>query len=192
MKYGVTQDVISKAGGLCLKFMRKVLKNIEVYIGALLLAVAFIDVMLQVLSRILPGNAISWTVELGEILLGAIIWIGIGAGVVIDDHVNLDFVVKRFPERVKKYLGVLNNIFFIIYLLLLGGLTYDLMLTYVRFDSKTTMLRLGLYWVRFPIVVGCVLAIIRLLIKTYNVIRNKEKMFQDMSKDLGLEGTTDA
>ncbi|MCP4405101.1 MAG: TRAP transporter small permease [bacterium] len=175
-----------------MKFMRKVLKNIEVYIGALLLAVAFIDVMLQVLSRILPGNAISWTVELGEILLGAIIWIGIGAGVVIDDHVNLDFVVKRFPERVKKYLGVLNNIFFIIYLLLLGGLTYDLMLTYVRFDSKTTMLRLGLYWVRFPIVVGCVLAIIRLLIKTYNVIRNKEKMFQDMSKDLGLEGTTDA
>ncbi len=175
-----------------MKFIRKFLKNVEIYIGALLLAIAFIDVMLQVLSRILPGNAISWTVELGEILLGTIIWIGIGAGVVIDDHVNLDFVVKRFPERVKKYLGVVNNIFFIIYLALLGGLTYDLMLTYIKFDSKTTMLQLGLYWVRFPIVVGCVLAIIRLVIKSYNVLTDKEKMFQELSIDREPGRATDA
>ena len=52
----------------------------EIFAGFILICI-FVDVALQVTSRLTPGNAIFWTVEVGEMLLAALIWMSIGPAV---------------------------------------------------------------------------------------------------------------
>ncbi|MDR1317771.1 MAG: TRAP transporter small permease subunit, partial [Spirochaetales bacterium] len=64
--------------------------RIDEVISAVLLICIFIDVALQVISRLTPGNAIFWTVEMGEILLAALIWMSVGPAVLRNSHVRFD------------------------------------------------------------------------------------------------------
>ncbi|MDK2933947.1 MAG: C4-dicarboxylate transporter, DctQ subunit [Clostridiales bacterium] len=157
----------------------KIIKNIDVYIGPIVLLMILIDVILQVVSRLLPGNAISWTVEVGEMLLGALIWLGISVGVLKNAHVGFDLIVKKFPPKIKKAFGLVDNTLFIVYLILLGSFTVQLLYYYTKLGSKSTILGISMFWVRMPILIGCILTTIRLLIKQYRVLRNQEIVFAD-------------
>ena len=97
-----------------------IIKRLDVSIAALLLGSAFINVLLQILTRITPGNAIPWTVEMGEILLAAIIWMGLGLGVLTNTHVRFDLILTKLPRRQKKILYIIGNIVFAVFLLILA------------------------------------------------------------------------
>jgi TRAP-type C4-dicarboxylate transport system permease small subunit len=155
----------------------RILDKIEVALGPIVLLVIFVDVFLQVLSRVIPGNAIAWTVELGEILLGALIWFGIGIGVTKNSHVGFDLLVSRFSPRWKKIFSLWNLNLFIVYLALLGVFTIQLLQSYLELSFKSTILQIGMFWVRLPILIGCVLTIIRLVIKEIRVLKDKEQMY---------------
>ncbi len=152
--------------------------SLDAYIVTLILIVIFFDVVLQIVTRLLPGNAIGWTGELGEILLGAIIWLGLSAAVKTNGHIGFDLFVTRLTPKGKRIFGLINTSIFIAYLAVLGYLTYGLMQSYLRFRYKMPILGLSMYWVRMPILIGCVLGIVRLCIRFYRVATGKEIMYQ--------------
>jgi len=165
----------------------RIIEAVEATIGPLILVIIFADIFMQVLSRVIPGNAISWTVELGEILLGALIWFGISTGVKTNSHVGFDLVVRSVDKRGKKALGIWNILVFIIYLVLLGSFTVQLLQYYQKLDSKSTILRVSMFWVRLPILVGCVMTTIRLLVKLVIVVRGKELMYSSGAESASLQ-----
>jgi len=165
----------------------RVVEAVEGAIGPFILVVIFFDIVMQVLSRIIPGNAISWTVELGEILLGALIWFGISSGVKKGSHVGFDLLVKAVGPRGKKALGIWNITVFIVYLVLLGIFTIQLLMYYQKLDSKSTILRISMFWVRLPILAGCVMTVIRLAVKLVNVIRGRELMYAASEEPVSLQ-----
>jgi len=154
-----------------------VLDRVDMAIGPIILFILFIDVLLQIVSRVTPGNALPWTVEVGESGLGALIWFGISVAVRNNNHVQFDLLVRSFRKGLKKAVGLFGYLCFTVYLVWLGILTIELLQHYLKMDSRTTILDISMFWVRMPILVGCVTTVIRLLIKQYRIVTNQEDVF---------------
>ena len=153
------------------------MKNLDGTVGYLLLFVILVVVFLQIMSRVLPGNTISWTLEVSEMLLGALIWLNISVGIISGAHVSFDLVVRRLPHKAQKFVVLLNNAIFIVYLVLLAAFTVQVLDYYLVLGAKSTILQISMFWVRMPILVGCVLTIIRLCIKEYRIFTDKETKY---------------
>ena len=154
-----------------------ILDRIDLAVAPTILVILFIDVILQILSRIIPGNALPWTVEVGESGLGALIWFGISVAVRNNNHVGFDLLVRSFPKSIRKAAGLFGYVCFTVYLFWLGLLTLELLMHYHKLDSRTTILDISMFWIRMPILIGCVVTLIRLVIKQYRIITNKEDVF---------------
>ena len=144
-----------------------ILKRLDVGIAATLMLGAFINVMLQITSRLTPGNAISWTVEMGEILLAGIIWMGIGMGVLNNTHVRFDLILTKLPHKQKRIFYIIGNIAFAIFLLILAYYTVNLLAFYIRSNTRTPSLRWNKAFIRAPVLIGCVIGAARMLIQAW-------------------------
>ena len=153
------------------------MKNLDGTVGYLLLFVILVVVFLQIMSRVLPGNTISWTLEVSEMLLGALIWLNISVGIISGAHVSFDLVVRRLPHKAQKFVVLLNNAIFIAYLVLLAAFTIQVLDYYLVLGAKSTILQISMFWVRMPILIGCVLTIVRLCIKEYRIFTDKETKY---------------
>lgn len=153
------------------------MKNLDGTVGYLLLFVILVVVFLQIMSRVLPGNTISWTMEVAEMLLGALIWLNISVGVISGAHVSFDLIVRRLPHKLQKFAVLLNNAIFILYLVLLAAFTIQVLDYYLVLGAKSTILQISMFWVRMPILIGCVVTIIRLCIKEYRIFTDKETKY---------------
>ncbi len=162
-----------------MKTITNILKKIDTIVATIVMAIIFFDVLLRIISRVLPGNAISWTVELGEVLLAALIWFGMSAGISNDSHVAFDIFLKNRSKKTKKVVGILSNLLFIAYLALLGFMTFNLLNFYIIKGTTTTILGIPMYMVRLPILLGSALGIIHLIFKTKKVITGEIEMFSN-------------
>ena len=161
----------------------------EIFAG-IILACVFIDVALQIISRLTPGNAIFWTVEVGEMLLAALIWMSIGPAVLSSSHVRFDLVLMKLPSKMRKYMYIFGNIIFAVFLLLIAYFLLDLMQFYKNNNTVTTGLRLNKFYVRIPMLVGCLIGTVRLLMKAWQFATNKLPLPIDLflSADAKNEG----
>lgn len=158
-------------------------RKFEAYLAAIVMAIIFIDVLLQILSRILPGQSLAWTGELGEIMMGCLIWFGTSAGIELDKHVAFDIFIKGRSAKLRKYVGILACTLFLAYLVTLGIMTFSLLRFYVEGGQVSTILRIPNYIVRAPILLGCILGSIRLIRKIYLVATGKIEMFKEVDFD---------
>ena len=152
----------------------KFLKRLDITLATFFMLAVFVNVMLQIVSRLTPGNAVPWTVEMGEILLAAIIWMGIGLGVVNNSHVRFDMLLTKLPHRTKKIFYVVGNIIFAVFLLILAYYTISLLSFYIKSNTRTPQLRWNKAYIRLPVLVGCVVGATRMLIQAW--LFAKEKM----------------
>jgi TRAP-type C4-dicarboxylate transport system permease small subunit len=156
-----------KPGILDTKGIQDTLKRIDVAFATLLMFSVFVDIMLQIISRVLPGRALPWTVEMGEILLAGIIWIGIGYGVLNNLHIRFDMILTKLPHKTKKIFYVAGNILFAVFLIILAYYAVYLLMFYLKSNTRTPALRWNKAFIRWPVLVGCVLGAIRLLIQAW-------------------------
>jgi TRAP-type C4-dicarboxylate transport system permease small subunit len=138
----------------------------EIFAGFILICI-FVDVALQVTSRLTPGNAIFWTVEVGEMLLAALIWMSIGPAVMTNSHVRFDLVILKMPRKARKYLYIFGNIIFAFFLVMIAFFLVELMLFYKNNNTVTTGLQLNKFYVRIPMLLGCVIGTFRLLVQAW-------------------------
>lgn len=163
-------------------------KNIDSWAALLIMILILIVVFLQIMSRVIPGNAISWTIEVGEMLLSALIWLAISVGVTNNAHVSFDLIVKNLPLKVRKVVVSINNFLFMGYLVLLGFFTVQVLGHYLVLSSTSTILGISMFWVRMPILIGCILTVIRLAVKQYRIFTGKEAItFSGSTQEGGVE-----
>ena len=143
------------------------LRQLDVTIATTFMLAVFINVMLQIISRLLPGSAIPWTVEMGEILLAGIIWMGIGLGVVNNSHVRFDLLLTKLPYKTKKIFFVIGNILFAVFLLILAYYAIELLTFYIKSNTRTPSLRWNKAIIRAPVLIGCVVGAARMLIQAW-------------------------
>jgi TRAP-type C4-dicarboxylate transport system permease small subunit len=141
--------------------------RIDEIISGILLICIFIDVALQVISRLTPGNAIFWTVEMGEILLAALIWMSVGPAVLRNSHVRFDLILIKTPLKMRKYLYIFGNIIFAIFLIMIAVILVQLMDCYKNHNTVTTSLQWNKFYVRMPMLAGCVIGAGRLIVQAW-------------------------
>ena len=144
-----------------------ILKRLDVTVATLLLLAVFIDILLQILSRLIPGNSIPWTVEMGEILLAGIIWMGIGLGVLNNSHIRFDLLLTKLPYKQKKIFYIIGNIVFAVFLLILAYYAIELIRFYIKSGTRTTSLRWNKAIIRAPVLIGCVVGAVRMLMQAW-------------------------
>jgi TRAP-type C4-dicarboxylate transport system permease small subunit len=141
--------------------------RIDEIVAALILVCIFVDVTLQVVSRLTPGNAIFWTVEVGEMLLAALIWMSIGPATLSNSHVRFDLILLKMSSKSRKYLYIFGNIIFAFFLVLIAFYLSQLMNFYRNNNTVTTGLQWNKFYVRIPMLLGCIIGTIRLLVQAW-------------------------
>ena len=149
------------------------LKRLDVIVVTLLMIAVFINVMLQIFSRIMPVRVVPWTVEMGEILLAAIIWMGLGLAVLNNTHVRFDMLLAKLPHKTKKIFYIIGNIVFAVFLCILAYHTITLLQFHLRLNNRTPMLGWNRAFIRAPVLIGCIVCSLRLLIQAFLFATNK-------------------
>lgn len=138
----------------------------------------FLVVCLQVLSRSLPGHSIPWTLEVGEILLGALIWFGIFVGIFTNSHISFDLIISKFPKKIRKFFEIINVFIFIVYLGLIAYVIIPTLQFHLKVGTQTVILGINIFWVRLPIFIGCILGVLSLLIILIKTLRNEAETYE--------------
>ena len=150
-----------------------ILKRLDVTIVTILMLFLFLNILLQIMSRLTPGRVVHWTVEMGEILIVAVIWMGIGVAVINNTHVRFDLVLSKLSHRTKKIFFVVGNIIFAAFLIMLAYYTIDLLAFHIRVNNRTPALRWSRALIRAPVLIGCAIGALRLLIQAWGFATEK-------------------
>ena len=145
--------------------------NFDKIISNTIVGLIFIDVMLQVISRILPGNAISWTLEVGEILLAALIWMGVGPGIANNSHVRFDLILMKLKRSWRKPVYIIGNMIFTLFLIVMAVLIVQLLIFYSQSNTRTTLLEVNKMYVRLPMLIGCAVGVVRLVVQSWGFMK---------------------
>jgi TRAP-type C4-dicarboxylate transport system permease small subunit len=150
----------------------KIIDYFEYYILAFSLLIILTGVILGIAYRWLPFT-LQWTVELCQTAFNWMVWIGISLCIKENTHTRLTFIYDLFPPDKKKILKIFSLVCFIFLLVVIGYNAAKMNLYYLEKEMKTPAMRLSYFWVRIPIVIGCVISIIRLIKITIEELTKK-------------------
>lgn len=103
--------------------MKKFLKNIELYLGAICSSAMVIILFLQVVSRYVFNSAFSWSEEVAIILFILSTYFGATAAIRTKQHLRLEFLTDKFSDKGKLIIEIVNNVFFALFnLVILTGI----------------------------------------------------------------------
>ncbi len=91
-----------------------VYNNIEKWFLIIMMAAMIVIIFAQVVTRYVLGNSLFWSEELGKFLFVWLSWIGVSAGMVNKEHIQitivLDALARRGFVRGKKIMELVGNL----------------------------------------------------------------------------------
>ena len=140
-----------------------IIQRLDVIASGIFLILIFVDVLLQVFTRITPNTiAVKWTVEMGSILLCAMLWVGLGQGISHKSHIRFTMLIEAFPPKIQKILEVFGDLVFFAFCLVLAYHTWSMLEFYAEHNTVTTILGWGKQWTKLPMFIGLLVAAVRL------------------------------
>ena len=151
-----------------MKKILKILSELDIYASGILLILMFLDCMLQILTRVAPTTAPKWTVEMGTILMCAMLWIGMGQGVRDEAHIRFTMIVDLFPRKAQKAFLILGDAVFLVFSVILAYYSFRMLEFYAQNHQSTTILGWEKCYTKAPMFIGLVVVVIRL---AYGIVR---------------------
>jgi len=123
-------------------------------IGACTALVMVILVTVHVLSRALFKKPLMGTVELEELMLVILVFLGMAYTQVQKKHISVDFLTSRFSERAQEILSIATSLLSTCLFFALSWQSILLSLTYLDKGVATFNLRIPLFWIIWIIALG--------------------------------------
>ncbi|MBM4761088.1 TRAP transporter small permease [Bacillus sp. B15-48] len=156
-----------------------ILRNIDRYSEKLIIALFMITmtilIFLQVVSRYVFGDSITWTEELSRYLFIWLIFLTIGIGFKENKHIGIDIVLDLLPKTLQKLIRQLTYILVLVLSLLFVWEGYILVLQMQMFGQTSANLQLPMWWVYLSLPVGFLLSTIRLIQASINLWLHKSE-----------------
>lgn len=150
--------------------MKRILRiyiNIEdIITSVLMICVVFFVFIASVLRWI--GYPLAWTTGLAELIFVWVIFLGANKALRLNQHIGVDYFVKKAPLHVREIINVITNIIIITFLIYLS--VEGIKLSLDNFNRKINNLSISYFYVTIAVPVGCLLMSITLSSKTYNKI----------------------
>lgn len=87
--------------------MKKVMSNIEEYIGGTIFLIMLIVLVVQIFSRQFLNIPLRWSEELSRFLFVYAGYFGVSASIKDNGHVFIDFFVKKFPQKIQVFINLI-------------------------------------------------------------------------------------
>ena len=149
----------------------KILKSIESALNKIegaVLIILLLAMILMAFGQVVLRNFFSGGIVWGDILLRhLVLWIGfLGAALATsgERHINIDALTRYLPERIKKAVGTLTNIFaaFVCYLLFRASLTF---INFEIANKNTVFGDVPSWWAQIIIQVGFGLLVFHFIVR---------------------------
>lgn len=161
--------------------VKKILRSILAVLSVILFAVLTCVTVWQVFTRQVLDSPSTWSEELSRLLF---VWLSfIGAAFLFGErgHIAVDFVARRFPPGVQKYLAAFVQViifFFAVVAMVWGGY----LASSIAWEQNLTALPFTIGWVYLVIPITGVCIAIFAVIDFIEVITGKEPPYPDVDE----------
>lgn len=161
------------------KGLLNIIKNFDYYIQPVLMITLLAAALLQVLYRFVPFIQTPWTLELITFLFSGSVWMGISLAVKENANVGIMSVYDRFPRKIRIFCKIFNNIIFAIMMIAFGYFGSMSLMSYVRLDKITPAMHAPYALMRFPILLGSIYTLYRIIQVLLLIKNHKDPEFFD-------------
>jgi len=151
----------------------KLLKRLDEWLIAILLAAMTLLTFAQVIMRYVFNSGFTWAQELTTILFAFMIFIGISYGVRVGAHIGVDALIKIFTPKVRRVVSVIAVLFCLMYagMVIYGSFQYVMKMKKIGIELEDLPVQMWL--VRAVLPIGFTLLALRFLPVLYNLISGK-------------------
>lgn len=157
-----------------MKNLLRILNGFEKAFITASMIVMVILIFLQVFTRYVLGDAMSWTEEASRYLFIWLIFLSVGIAFVEKRHIAIDLIMERLPKTLQRVLQQFVYILLMalsVFLLIQGYLLVEQMQT---FNQKSATLQIPMWIVYTSLPVGFLFAILRLVQASLHIYQDEE------------------
>ncbi len=151
--------------------MKKIIDNFEEYVAAVLFAMMFLTLILQIIFRQIIGIPLVWSEELSTFLYVYVGMMGIVIGVKHTQHVAIDIIYTRFSGITKQIVDTFLSI--VVVLMLIAIIYIGVVVTKNKASLQILTLGISSAYMYVALPIGASLMLIRFL---ENIVK-KKKLF---------------
>lgn len=153
--------------------MKKIFDNLEEILSAILFVIMFGILIAQIIYRQILNSPLVWSEELAILLFVYIGLLGISMGIKKKQHVYIDFLYKKFPEKFRKIADVFINV--VVFLSITGMIVigYKVFLRKRIFELIALKISAGWMYIALPLI--GILMLIRFIQSIFQSQREGEK-----------------
>lgn len=153
---------------------RKILLNLEEIIAGIFLIITTILVVTNVIFRYFLNSGIYWT---EEVATGSFVWtvfIGAAAAYKHGQHLGMDFLVEKVPERFSNIVVLVINVL----LTIINGYLFYLSTVYIyhSYRKPTPVLNVSSAYISSALTISFFLMTIRSIMFVYNDLKTIRKV----------------
>ncbi|GAB5606018.1 TRAP transporter small permease [Sideroxyarcus sp. TK5] len=151
----------------------KLLKRLDEWLIAILLAAMTLLTFAQVVMRYVFNSGFTWAQELTTILFAFMIFIGISYGVRVGAHIGVDALIKLFTPKVRRIVSIVAVLLCLLYagMVIYGSFQYVMKMKKIGIELEDLPVQMWL--VRAILPIGFTLLALRFLPVLYNLMRGK-------------------
>lgn len=148
-----------------------VLKVEELVAGALLIVISVL-VFLSAVARTI-GMPINWAQDVSLLAFGWLTFIGSDIIIKSGSLIRIDMVINKFPKFIQKILGLIFDVFMLLFLLIL--IVYGFLLVSQSWNRTFNTLKMSYAWCTLAVPVGSFFMFFSILGKLWKDIRRPIK-----------------
>jgi TRAP-type C4-dicarboxylate transport system permease small subunit len=124
-------------------------------------------VFLQVFGRFFLPTPLCWTEELARYLMAWSAFIGASSMIKTWENVYVDFLIEKFPLKIKKIIYLLIKIIILVFMIYITNITLKV-LPPVGVYQTTPALGIPMLWAHLGMIIGFILMIVQLIGTIFN------------------------
>jgi TRAP-type transport system small permease protein len=156
--------------------------------GALIVGLMFMTVA-NILGRWTMGRPVRGSVELTEIGMVAIVFLGLAYAQIREDHIRVDLVYERLGPRGRRVLGIFAATVSLATVFVLTWRLYDYVGILAASRRTTSALSIPLFWVGWVAVVGSLIYAVGVLVTGFRRATDEPPGAELPRPDAEIDGT---
>lgn len=156
--------------------VKKAWNNIEEFLCSISLVLMLVILTYQIILRFFFSSANNWSEELSRYALLWLIFISTSLAAKRDEHIRIEFCLKIWPKKMRKYIIYFGEIIWMVFSFALAykGIFFTLDALRQMQIGYGVNLRIG--WIYMAIPIGYGLMGIRLFVRIYTRIKSERRI----------------
>ncbi|MCY6484131.1 TRAP transporter small permease [Clostridium aestuarii] len=135
--------------------------RIEEYILIILFPLMTLIVFAATVSRYLNLVSMPWSEELARYIMAWMAYIGASLGVKRSAHLGVEVIVNLFPERLKKFAGILRVVIILLFNVLVIMFSYKIIMHQIKIEQLSPAMGIPIWVAYLSVPVGSFMMCIR-------------------------------